>query len=53
MKGAYLAWLPAGHCHVASTDALEHLFDMTLVVPFLLLRQIENMHDSAPVSSSE
>src|SRR5215471_10465957 len=53
MIGADLPGFPAGHRHIASADALENLFDMMVGVPFLLPRQIENMHDGAPVSWSE
>ena len=52
MIGADLAGFPTGHRHITSTDAAENLFDMMRGVPFLLLRQIENVHERAPVSLS-
>src|SRR5260370_27535485 len=52
MIGADLAGFPARHRHVAGADAVEDLLDMALRVPFLLPRQTESAHESAPVASS-
>src|SRR5215471_5284819 len=51
MIRADLAGLPARDRYVAFADAAENLFDVKLGVPFLLPRQTEDMHESAPPSS--